>query len=148
MKIKLLILNLILITVSACGQNRNNKQFSQSEINLKENTEIKKIAKKLENGMISFMEYGETEYTKNDVKKCMTLIDNYLVEISKSDSKKTGLQSVKKVILELNKLNESCGSQLIETDQREKIADIIILSGYLKGYNKRNEDITEEWREW
>ena len=28
------------------------------------------------------------------------------------------------------------------------IADIIILAGHLKGYNGRNEDITEEWREW
>jgi len=28
------------------------------------------------------------------------------------------------------------------------IAEIIILAGYLKGYNSKNEDITEDWRDW
>jgi hypothetical protein len=148
MKIKLLIINLILITLFACGQNRNNNQLSESKMNLKENAEIKKTYERLSIGMTDFIQSGETEYTESDVEKCMSLIDNFLNEISKSDSKEVGILSVRKVVLELNELNEKCEYGLIETDQREQIADIIILAGYLKGYNGRNEDITEEWREW
>ena len=31
---------------------------------------------------------------------------------------------------------------------QEDIAEILILAGHLKGYNTRDEDIAEEWREW
>jgi hypothetical protein len=148
MKIKLLIINLILIILFACGQNGNNNQLSESKMNLKENAEIKKTYESLSIGMTNFIQPGETEYTKSDVEKCMSLIDHFLNEISKSDSKEVGILSAKKVVLELNELNEKCEYELIETEQREQIADIIILAGHLKGYNGRNEDITEEWREW
>jgi hypothetical protein len=48
----------------------------------------------------------------------------------------------------LNDLNAGCDHNLIETDQREDIAEIIIIAGNDKGYNELTEDITEEWREW
>jgi hypothetical protein len=63
-------------------------------------------------------------------------------------SKDEGMAIVQKTVLSLNKLNESTGESLIETDQREDIANIIILAGSLKGFNERREDITETWREW
>lgn len=148
MKNRLLILNLILISLFACGQNRNNSQLSEPKMNLKENAEIKKNYEILSVGMTDFIQTGETKYTKSDVEKCMSLIDNFLYEISKSESKDVGILSAKKVVLALNELNQKCEHELIETEQREQIADIIILAGHLKGYNGRNEDITEEWREW
>ena len=55
---------------------------------------------------------------------------------------------VKMTVLRLNKLNEKCDFQLIETGEREQIAEIIISAGNLKGYNSLDDDITEEWREW
>ena len=148
MKIKPLILNLILFTVFACGQNGNKNQTNKFEMNLKENAEIIKTSESLKRGMVEYIEPGETEYTESDVEKCMTLINNFLDEISQSESKESGMVSVKNVVLALNDLNEKCEYELIETDQREQIADIIILAGHLKGYNDRNEDITENWREW
>lgn len=148
MKIKLLIINLILIILFACGQNGNSNQLPEPKMNLKENKEIKKTYESLSIGMTAFIQPSETEYTKSDVEKCMSLIDNFLNEISKSDSKEVGILSAKKVVFELNELNEKCEYELIETEQREQIVDIIILAGHLKGYNGRNEDITEEWREW
>ena len=117
-------------------------------MDLKENAEIKKTSESLRIGMIEYIEPEETEYTESDIEKCMTLINNFLDEISESDSKENGMISVKNVVLGLNDLNEKCEYELIETDQREQIADIIILAGHLKGYNDRNEDITEDWREW
>ena len=117
-------------------------------MNLGQNAEIKKISENLKSGMIDYIEPGETEYTEKDVEACMTLLNNFLDEISESDSKKQGMLCVKKVVLALNDLNEKCEYELIETDQREQIAEIIILGGYVRGYNARREDITEDWREW
>ncbi len=98
--------------------------------------------------MIDFIELGEADYTRADVKKCMSLLDNFLEEIAITDSRESGILSVKKAVLAINHLNESCEYELVETEQREKIADIIIFAGHLKGYNHISEDITEEWREW
>lgn len=117
-------------------------------MNLRENAEIKKTSISLKEGMLEYFEPGETEYTEADVENCMTLINTFLDEISISENKKEGMKIVKKIVLDLNDLNEKCADELIETDQREQIADIIILAGHLKNYNTRNEDITEDWREW
>lgn len=117
-------------------------------MNLKENSHINKTYKSLEKGMIDFIELDETDYTIADVEKCMSLLDTFLQEIEKTDSRENGLICVKKAVLAINDLNENCDFELVETEQREQIADIIILAGHLKGYNHREEDITEEWREW
>lgn len=146
MKTKFIILNLLLFLTTAYCQNEN--KANNSQMDLKENKEIKAILDTLKIGMIEYIEPGETEYTESDVEKCMSIMNDFLSEISKSDSKENGMKSVKKVVLELNDLNEKCEYELIETDQREQLAEIIILAGNLKGFNERNEDITEEWREW
>jgi hypothetical protein len=117
-------------------------------MNLKENSHIDKTCKSLKRGMIDFIELGETEYTIADVEKCMSLLDTFLEEIERTDSRESGLLCVKKTVLAINDLNENCEYELVETEQREQIADIIIFAGHLKGYNHREEDITEEWREW
>jgi len=117
-------------------------------MNLKENADINRICNSVRDGMIEYMEPGETTYTVAHVDMCMKIIDDFLVAISASESRKNGMPHVKKAVLALNELNEACDHELIETDQREQLADIIILAGYLKGYNKRTEDTTEDWREW
>ncbi|MDP5076671.1 MAG: hypothetical protein NWQ09_06655 [Nonlabens sp.] len=117
-------------------------------MNLKENADINRIVVSVRASMMEYMEPGESAYTAKDVEKCMKLIDGFLGDMSAADSKKKALPHIKKVVLALNDLNEACEYELIETDQREQLADIIILAGYLKGYNKRTEDTTEDWREW
>ncbi|CAL2063602.1 hypothetical protein [Tenacibaculum sp. 190524A05c] len=117
-------------------------------MDLKENKEIREILENVKIGMIDYIVPGETEYTESDVEKCISIMNNFLSEISNSDSREIGMQSVKKVVIELNKLNEECEYEIIETDQREQLAEIIIIAGSLKGYNNKNEDITEEWRDW
>lgn len=117
-------------------------------MNLRENTHIDKTYKILERGMIEFIELGEVNYTITDVQKCLSLLDDFLDEISKTDSREIGILTVKKTVLAINHLNENCEYELVETEQREQIADIIVFAGHLKGYNHINEDITEEWREW
>lgn len=78
----------------------------------------------------------------------MDLISDYLQAVENANSKDEAMIIVKKTVLALNDLNEKCEYELIATDQREDIAEIIILAGKLKGFNSRDEDITEEWREW
>ncbi len=121
MKFKLLFLNLILFTTIAFGQKAHKKQTNKLEMNLKENTEIKKISESLKIGMIEYIEPGETEYTASDVEKCMTLINNFLDKISESNSKENGMILVKNIVLGLNDLNEKCEHELIETGQREQL---------------------------
>jgi len=110
--------------------------------------EILEISKRLKDGMIDFIEPGQTSYTEVNVENCMSIISNYLTEIEKTNNKVQAMKIVEKTVLELNQLNEKCEHEIIETDQREDIAEILILAGHLKGYNSRDEDITEEWREW
>lgn len=117
-------------------------------MNLKEHPHINKTYKKLEKGMLDFIQLGEADYTLADVKKCLSFLDDFLDEISKTDSRENGILSVKKTVLAINDLNENCEYELVETEQREQIANIIILAGHLKGFNHISEDITEEWREW
>lgn len=117
-------------------------------MNVKENLEIKEIIDDLKIGMIDFIEEGVTEYSEKDVDLCIKLIDDFLGEISNSSSKDAGMKLVEKLVINLNELNDKCECELIETGQREQIAEIIILAGFLKGYNEKDEDITEEWREW
>jgi hypothetical protein len=138
-------------TFLSCNNNANNKNLVKQKekiMVLSENQEIIDISKRLREGMINFIEPGVTSYTEKDVQKCMNILTLYLNEIEITNSKDVAMKIVEKTVLSLNELNENCGYELIETGQREDIAEIIKKPGSLKGYNTRGEDITEEWREW
>lgn len=145
MKITSLIL--IIILGFSCKSKNGNNVKSKTMASIK-NTEIQEIYTRLKQNMIDFFEPGETAYTEKDVEKCMNIIDDYIINIEKADSKKDAMFIVEKTVILLNEINEKCEYELIETEQREDIAEIIILSGSLKGFNTRDDDITEEWREW
>lgn len=102
----------------------------------------------LKTSMLDYIKAADPSYTKKDVNKCVDILYKYAAAMTNTHSKEEGMQVVKATVLELNKLNESCNSELIETGERETIAEIIILAGNHKGYNAMDEDITEEWREW
>lgn len=117
-------------------------------MNLSENQQIKTISQRLKESMIDFIEPDETSYDEKDVETCMNLINTFLKNLDETNSKEEGMKVVETTVLALNELNENCDGEMIETGQREDIAEIIILAGNLKGYNSLDEDITEEWREW
>jgi hypothetical protein len=102
----------------------------------------------LKKGMIDYMQEGGVSYTSKDVDKCIQLLVDYLTNISKTTTKVEGMKVVKKTVIALNELNVKCSYELIETDQREIICEIIIKAGHEKGFNEMAEDITQEWREW
>ena len=91
----------------------------------------------------------EVEYTQADIDKCGEILDEYIDALIKSNKDETLIvESVKKVILELNSLNKKCEHELIETNQREDLCQFIEDASIIAGLTKSENDITEEWREW
>ncbi|MCW3167903.1 hypothetical protein OMO38_05120 [Chryseobacterium sp. 09-1422] len=152
MKIEFLasILSLLFVALS-CDRPKEKVNSSEDKIETKKSTTISKEENKisiLKNSMLEYMENANPSYTKIDVEECAKILNNYVSEISNSGSKDEGLEIVKITVEKLNKLNEKCDFELIETSEREQIAEIIIVESSKKGYNKPEEDITEAWREW
>ncbi len=117
-------------------------------MNLNENPQISEILVRIKKGMIDYMSFGETSYNEKDVDECLHILHNYLDRASKSKSQEDCMIHVKEAVLALNVLNDKCDYELIETDQREDICEVIILAGNEMGFNTLDEDITEEWRDW
>jgi len=113
-----------------------------------DNEKIKSLSTDLESGMIEFMKLGETAYSQSDVEACMKIVAHYLDELDKTASNDDAMKLVETTVMALNQLNEKCDHEMIETDQREDLAEIIIHAAHLKGFNEEEDDITEDWREW
>ncbi|WP_437920031.1 hypothetical protein [Sphingobacterium sp. LRF_L2] len=94
------------------------------------------------------MKTAEPNYTQRDVDQCMGILKEYLQKMAATNAKDEGNEVVQSAVISLNQLNEKCDYELIETSEREQIADIIISAAADKGYTTLEEDITEEWREW
>lgn len=116
-------------------------------MNLKEYQQLIDIRASLIKGMIDFMD-EDTGYNQSHVDECGRILDDYLEAISIAENKETATGITKSTVQKLNELNEQSGEELIETDQREQICEMIILAGHLKGFNGADEDVTEDWREW
>jgi hypothetical protein len=109
---------------------------------------------RLVDGMTDYMkgdgsESSDVGYSQEHIDRCMSIVDGYLTEVT-PDAKLSEDQiraAVKKAVLDLNQLNETCGGSLIETDQRETICALLLISATNAGL-KTQDDITEEWRDW
>ena len=142
---------MLLIFVSCGGNNNSNFEKNRNEQTQKITNKVKTINElkiDLRKSMIDYIKTGDANYNEKDVKKCISIIDKFLIDIKNSKSKKDGLSIVKNTVLQLNNLNKKTNFSLIETMERENIAEIINLAGYEKGYNAKDEDITEQLREW
>ena len=131
-------------------QRKDNVEKKSSGVNLKStgNKHLDSLIIDLKKNMEDYMHENAPSYTQDDVNECISLLSDYVVKVLASDSRDKAMEIVKSTILKLNNLNEKCDYSLIETNEREQIAEIIILAGHEKGYNSIDEDITEEWREW
>jgi hypothetical protein len=109
---------------------------------------LDKMLSGLKESMVSYLKSAEPPYTMDDIDSCEKILKHYLSAISASKNKEQGMEIVKTTVIKLNALNGKTEESLIETSEREQIAEIIILASSRKGYNSVSEDITEEWREW
>lgn len=116
-------------------------------MSLNKDPQIITIKERLREGMIDFIS-EDTAYSEEDVKQVMRILDNYLEEQNNTQSKEESLSLVKTTVEALNDLNEKAEFELIETEQREDICEIIIRAGYLRGFNDEDDDVTGEWRDW
>lgn len=156
MNIKLTTFFLLIITISHSCNGQKKDSNDKDESVTKEYSKAKNMENStfeiqiniLKKSMLEYMEMANPSYSKNDVDECVKILNEYLLEIKNSNSKEAGMKIVENTIKKLNKLNEKCNSELIETSEREQIAEIIILASSQKGYNTKEEDITENWREW
>jgi len=117
-------------------------------MSIKTDRELKKVRTTLIKGMLDYRADGDAGYSKADVEKCRHILEDHLEAISRARGRDAANECVKVTVQKLNKLNQKAGYELIETDQREDICKYIMRAGALLGFNREDEDITEEWRDW
>jgi predicted transcriptional regulator len=115
--------------------------------------------------MVSYMKHGgavdecdpdfdpdfDAGYTQADVDRCARIVDDLLAALERAPAEKKQefiLKAMKSAVVKLNKLNDRCDGQLIETDQREQLCELMITAAQRAGLVSTVYDITEEWREW
>ena len=148
--LKSILFGFFLFGIHSCNSKKENQSehpFLMNSVGLSNNNYEKEILE-LKNSMISYLNFGDPSYNKKDVDDCINIIENYVDEISKTNSKTEGMNIVEATIKKLNALNQKTNFSLIETNEREQIALIIIAASAQKGYNSMEEDITEVHREW
>ena len=107
-----------------------------------------------ENDVAAMLDYMSDDedcgYSKRDVQECESILLKYLDNLNNivNLTDETIMEQVKKVVIDLNKLNKKTDYCLIETDAREEIWQIIQDSAVERGLKSHSEDVTEEWREW
>ena len=94
------------------------------------------------------MDESDVSYSESDIQSCDAILDDYLAAIAVASDRRESLLRVKQAVVRLNKLNAKCEHELIETDQREYLCDVIIRAAALKGFIEADMDVTEKWREW
>lgn len=119
-----------------------------SLMKLKDNQKIKNTKVFIKTSMLDYMNDADVNYTEEDIEECITILNDHLDGLEKIKTKSEAKKLVEETVLDLNDLNDDCDGDLIETDQRENICEIIIYGGFLMGFNDEDEDVTEEWREW
>lgn len=131
-------------------QRKEKTEEKFSDVNLKStgNKHLDSLIIELKKNIEDYMHENDPSYTQDDVNLCIATLFDYVMKVFATGSKDEGMKIVKSTILKLNELNEKCDYSLIETNEREQIAEIIILAGSEMGYNSIDDDITEEWREW
>lgn len=112
---------------------------------------IEEKKKYLLHWMYDFIEDDdEPAYEKKDVDECDEILTTFLKDAGTHPSRVdfSWLSSkVEHMVKQLNDLNAKHEQQLIETDQRNDLCELVRLVIEDAGH-ECNVDITEEWREW
>ena len=115
-------------------------------------TNFKSLITELSHSIRSYMEdCGEDcDFTEKDVQECVKILTGYLsaLENMNPPTDKEIMKEVEKAVLAINELNEKTGYSMIETDERERICEILQESALACGLQTDSDDITEDWREF
>jgi len=133
----------------------SNKQIDETNSSVKKfyAKDFREEIDSIKVGMEEYLEEVEEDfplpgYTIKEILTFESVMNKFLqgVERSKSDKEKI-LCITKETVLKLNQLNNSCGGDLIETEQREEIVSLILEVIETAGIEV-TDDITLAWREW
>ena len=89
--------------------------------------------------------------TMEDVDKCSAVLEKYiddLVVISKKPDDAAIMKAVESTVKKLNKLNEACECELIESTISDDICDFIHNAAIEAGLSEVPENVCDEWREF
>ncbi|MFC3157174.1 hypothetical protein SAMN05443633_11235 [Chryseobacterium arachidis] len=140
-----------LCSLISCAQSNSKPDSSTStstEASPAVNTKTDSLISSLKKSMESYLKNGNASYSQQNIDECILILKDYASNIPKSSSKDEVVGHVKSTVLKLNALNDATGGSLIETGERELIAEIINIPIEKLKYIKPGEDATEEWREW
>ena len=95
-------------------------------------------------------EYDIDWYTEDDVSALEAILSGYVSALASltEPSDEQIMDEVRKVVLILNEMNENSAGELIETEEREMLWEVIQKSAEDCGLRDVPDDVTEEWREW
>ncbi|WP_461481241.1 hypothetical protein [Porticoccus sp.] len=104
-------------------------------------------------GMVDAIETAgeDADYTVEAIDTCATILGDYLEDVfspSLYGQSKKIMAAVKFTVNELNELNDDCNQNLIDTEQRDQLRELIVASAAYAGLETEQQDITEEWRAW
>lgn len=89
--------------------------------------------------------------TRADVDTCGMILENYidgLITVSRSPDDEQIMKLAEKTVKKLNKLNEKCEYELIESIQSDDICTFIHDAAVEAGLNTDCENIADEWRDF
>lgn len=101
--------------------------------------------------MIEYQQEIEDEgYAREHIDRCEALIHDYLdaLDALEEPTDAAIMAQVETLVLALNDLNEETDYAMIETVEREAIAEVIQEAAVAAGLREIPEDVTEEWRDW
>ena len=137
-----LVIFIISIFSISCGQQKDKEVMTQNKQQLNSQVNDLKVS------MMEYLESSNPSYMQDDIDECISILNNYLEKISRTKSKKEGIDVIKSTVIQLNNLNNKTDGQLIETMERDMIVNILLTESHKRGYNRLDEDLTEEFREW
>lgn len=110
------------------------------------------VKKELLGGMLDYISNISIEhsYTKVDVEILSKLIDSFISNLQQlqNPTQDIFMEKVKQFVLTLNNLNTLSDGNLIETEQRELLCELIFMAAKNTGIQVPDTDFTEQWRDW
>ena len=89
--------------------------------------------------------------TRDDVDKCGIVLEKYideLIELSKEPHDDLIMKAVEKAVRKLNKLNEACECELLDSTVGDDICDFIHNAAVEAGLSVIPENVCDDWREF
>lgn len=110
------------------------------------------IKKDLIDGMLDYISDVDEQppYSTVDVHIIDKLIDSFVSNLQQlqNPTEELVLEKVKQFVLTLNNLNTLSDGNLIETEQRELLCELIFMAAKNTGIQVPDTDFTEQWRDW